>query len=330
MRRSEPGLCQWFHFEAYEDVERTLDALRALGVRRLRTGISWADYHRPGGRAWYDWQMAALGELEVLVSVWHTPPSRGEAPLCNAPPRRLADYAEFVWEVVDRYGDRFEALELWNEPNNRYKWDFARFDPDWSKFAQMVGMAAETARGMGKYTVLGGMMPADPHWLRLIEAHGGLRHVDAVAVHGFPGMWWPGERNWDWYDRWQGWPTRVARIEAAAGGRPVWVTEAGLATWSVEARAPARHGLQVAMLDEAMQAPAERVYWYSVIDLDPRRAAIEGFHVDENEYHLGLSTYGGERKPAWHAMKRWARGRAAAATAAAGVRAEAAEPISGG
>lgn len=38
-------------------------------------------------------------------------------------------------------------------------------------------------------------------------------------------------------------------------------------------------------------------------DLDPRREAIEGFHVDENEYHLGLETFAGERKPAWHRFR---------------------------
>lgn len=305
--RGVPGLCQWFHHEAFADVERAVQALRDLGVRRLRTGISWADFHRPGGQDWYDWQMAALDEFEVLLSVWHTPPSRAEVPACNAPPRRLEDYADFIWQVIDRYGARFEALELWNEPNNLYKWDFAAHDPDWRKFARMVGGAAATARRMGVYTVLGGMMPADPHWLRRIEAHGGLEHVDAVGVHGFPGMWWPGERNWDWYATWRGWADRVAAIEAVAGGRPVWVTEAGLATWCREAEAPGRHAEQVARLEEALDAPAARVYWYSAIDLDPARPAIEGFHVDEHEYHLGLETFDGVRKPAWHAMRRRAR-----------------------
>ena len=41
-----------------------------------------------------------------------------------------------------------------------------------------------------------------------VEAHfgyGTLAHVDIVGIHAFPGMWWPGERNWDWHDRWHGW-----------------------------------------------------------------------------------------------------------------------------
>ena len=39
------------------------------------------------------------------------------------------------------------------------------------------------------------------------------------------------------------------------------------------------------------------------VDLDPSREAIEGFHVDENEYHLGLVTHQGKRKPAFYALK---------------------------
>jgi hypothetical protein len=39
------------------------------------------------------------------------------------------------------------------------------------------------------------------------------------------------------------------------------------------------------------------------MDLDPQRDAIEGFHVDENEYHLGLATFDGRYKPAFERMK---------------------------
>jgi CDP-paratose 2-epimerase len=299
------GICQWFHYEAYEDVERAVALLRELDVRHLRTGISWADYHRPGGKAWYDWQMSALDAagLDVLLSVWHTPPSLGEAPRCAAPPRRLADYAEFIGQVIIEYGDTFGAIELWNEPNNLYKWDFASFDPDWRKFATMVDGAARAAHAFGKQTVLGGMMPVDPAWLALMERHGALEAIDVVAIHGFPRMWWDDAPSWDDADRWQGWPHKVASIAAGAGGRPVWVSETGFATWDREQGRPALHAQQVRMLEAAVHAPAERVYWYSLVDLHPDREAIEGFHVDEHEYHLGLVTFDGTKKPAYARLR---------------------------
>jgi CDP-paratose 2-epimerase len=298
------GVCQWFHYLAFEDVERTVDRLRDLGVRHLRTGISWADFHRERGREWYRWQMRALRDFDVLVSIWHTPPSIAEAPSCAAPPRRLEAFAEFVWEAIDLYGDDFADLELWNEPNNRYKWNFEEYDPHWAKLGRMIALGAATARSMGKRTVLGGMIPVDPSWLALMEGYGALDSIDVVAIHAFPHMWWPDAPCWDWPDYWSGWDAKVGAIAGCAGGRPVWITETGLATCEVHSGSPCRHDLQVEKLLDAAEAPAERVYWYCLTDLHPARDAIEGFHVDENEYHMGLVTWTGEPKPAYHTMKR--------------------------
>ena len=297
------GVNQWFHYEDHREVERTIRFMEELGTSHLRTGVSWADYHRPRGQAWYDWQMRELADagLDVLLSVWHTPPSLGEAAATNAPPRRLQDYADFIWTLIHEYGDAFNHLELWNEPNNWLKWNFKDLDPEWRKFARMIDMAAHTAHLYGRDTVLGGMIPVDADWLRLMRRHGALDDIDAVAIHGFPAMWWPDAPNWDWYAHWgeAGWQGKVDTIKSAAENRPIWVTETGLATCDVHTGECCRHDLQVEMLEQAASAPAERVYWYSVIDLDPARDAIEGFHADENEYHLGLVTFEGEKKPAF-------------------------------
>lgn len=314
------GVCQWFHYEAYDDLARAVDLLHELGVRHVRTGVSWADFHRPRGAEWYRHQMGALAEFDVLLSVWHTPPSRAEGGECASPPRRLADYADFIEQLAQELGDGFSRFELWNEPNNRYKWDFERYDPDWSKFGEMICRAGRAARRAGKPSVLGGMIPVDPHWLNLMESYGVLEHVDAVAIHAFPGMWWDDQPNWEWHSHWKGWQAKFAAITPHARGLPVWVTETGLATWDVELRRPARHSMQRERLEKAAAAPAERMYWYSLIDLDPRRDAIEGFHVDENEYHLGLVTFDGRKKPAWWTFRDLLGGRADAARPAAGRR----------
>src|SRR5918992_519483 len=138
--REKLGVCQWFHYEDYPSVELSLKTLADLRVKHLRTGIYWADVLRPGGKAGYDWQMKRLKEsgLEVLLSVWHTPPSIAEGSACNGQPKRLRDYADFIDLVITEYGDCFHHLELWNEPNNCLKWDFPTFDPQWRKFGEMI------------------------------------------------------------------------------------------------------------------------------------------------------------------------------------------------
>jgi CDP-paratose 2-epimerase len=296
------GVCQWFHYEDFQGVRDAAAAMRRLGLRHLRTGVSWADFHRPRGRAWYDWQMEQLAEFDVLLSVWHTPPSIAEGNRCAGPPRRLEEYGEFIGYLIELYGDQFSHLELWNEPNNRLKWDFRAFDPNWAKFGRMIRFAAGVAREQGKPTVLGGMIPVDHHWLELVESHGALEEVDIIAIHGFPEMWWPDRPNWEWHRNWRGWKEKIDYI-ARSTDKPIWITETGLATWDFSQRRPGRFDLQCLMLGEAARAPADRVYWYSLIDLDPAREAIEGFHVDENEYHLGVLTHDLKPKPAWQTMK---------------------------
>jgi CDP-paratose 2-epimerase len=312
--RDKIGLCQWFHFQDHRLLEATLDALPRLGVRHLRTGLSWADYHRRGGRDWYDHQMAALAaaDIEILLCVWHTPPSITLDPSlgsASVPPRDTKAFADFLDVVMDRWGDGFDCIELWNEPNNPYKWRRS-FDPDYRRFAEMVIQAGHWVRYRGKKAVLGGKCLLDQTFLHRMEELGVLDHVDVVAAHAFPGMWEPNASNWEHPSHWFGWPHRVDAVSRAARDLPVWITEAGTASRRKH-DGSLREDEQAERLLEALRAPTERLYWYSVFDLDPRRLAIEetqGGPREEPEYHMGLVRFNeayrvdGFRKEAWHAL----------------------------
>ncbi len=304
--RGRLGISQSFPVGAHAEVERVVDLLHALGVRHVRTEISWALHHRPEGQAWYewyDWLLGALSDFETLVCVTDTPVELAEGRCPTSPPVRLESFADFVGTLVDRHGDRFEAIELWCRPNNRSRWAYDRFDPAWRKFSIMVRAAARRARACGKRTVLGGMLPVDHEWLDLMHAYGGLDDIDVIGIQGFPEMWWPHAPNWDWYARWRGWPETLAYAAAVARGKPVWITESGLSTWDVACRSPGRHALQGQCLQALAAAPAERKYWCSMVDLDPQCCTIRGFHVGEHEYHLGAVTHAGEPKPAWETLR---------------------------
>lgn len=96
------GICQWFHFEDHR-LEEAVGWLRRMGVRKLRTGISWADWHRPDAQRWFDRQMAALEPFDTTVTLCFTPPSRGQREHHTSPPLELSEFAEFAAEVVERY-----------------------------------------------------------------------------------------------------------------------------------------------------------------------------------------------------------------------------------
>jgi beta-xylosidase len=98
----ELGICQWFHFEDHR-LETAVQWLRRLGVKYLRSGLSWADSFRPGAEAWFDRQMEALAEFETTITFCFTPEHLGVAPHHTSPPKDPAGYADFCRRMVRRY-----------------------------------------------------------------------------------------------------------------------------------------------------------------------------------------------------------------------------------
>ena len=86
----ELGICQWFHFEDHR-LDDAVRWLSDLGVRHLRTGLSWADSFRPDAQHWFDRQMRALEPFDVTVTFCFTPESAGVRPHHTSPPREPRD-----------------------------------------------------------------------------------------------------------------------------------------------------------------------------------------------------------------------------------------------
>ena len=98
----EYGICQWFHFEDHR-LDDAVVWLRRLGVKYLRTGLSWADSFRPGWEEWFDRQMEALAEFDVTATFCFTPAHRGIAPHYTSAPQAIEEYADFCARMIRRY-----------------------------------------------------------------------------------------------------------------------------------------------------------------------------------------------------------------------------------
>jgi beta-xylosidase len=98
----ELGVCQWFHFEDHR-LDDAVEWLKRLGVRHLRTGLSWADSFRPNALAWFDRQMKALEPFEVTLTYCFTPEHRGVLPHHTSPPRQPEEFGEFCAAMTRRY-----------------------------------------------------------------------------------------------------------------------------------------------------------------------------------------------------------------------------------
>jgi beta-xylosidase len=96
------GICQWFHFEDHR-LDHAVEWMKRLGIKYVRTGLSWADSHRPNALDWFDRQMNALAEFDVTVTFCFTPEHRGIAPHHTSAPLVPEEFAEFCAAMLRRY-----------------------------------------------------------------------------------------------------------------------------------------------------------------------------------------------------------------------------------
>src|SRR5258705_238008 len=71
-----------------------------------------------------------------------------------------------------------------------WRWNY-QLDPDWSAFARMVNLASDAVKTERPEIrrVLGGISPVGPDFVRNMQRHCVLSHIDVVALHGFPLDW---------------------------------------------------------------------------------------------------------------------------------------------
>ncbi|MBA1154764.1 beta-xylosidase [Microvirga mediterraneensis] len=183
-----------------------------------------------------------------------------------------------------------EAAMIWNEPNNKSHWD-PEIDPDWRLFSDMVIAAGQAikAENPNLPRVLGGISPIDPGFIRKLEGHGALDHLDVVAVHGFPLDW----NLWQIHE----WPAKIDEIRAVTN-KPIWVSEVGISTFGAEE-------VQVWGLNrtaELLIGKVPKIHWYSLYDL-PRAWEATTRHREAEgssyyrHFYMGLLREDGTPKP---------------------------------
>jgi CDP-paratose 2-epimerase len=311
----EVGFVAWFHFGDETAVRQTLEMVDELGVRRLRTGFSWADYERQDadGPAWFDWLLHdVLGErirsggVDVLFNFLYTPWSQarvkpdGERDTAS-PPRQLRAYGRFVGQMIERYGDLIGDVELLNEMDIFQEWD-RTFDWHWRRLARTLRHGAVAAHRHGRRVILGGTTRAEPVLLECVSGprwlgRDALRHVDVVGLHGFPGTWDTSVTHPDTWS-WRGWEVELSLIRETCRRRhrelPVWVTETGSSTYG---DAGGEGQLDTFRRSHAALASlgVERMYWYGFTDLADERPTInhvisgESREANPHSHHLGLA-----------------------------------------
>jgi hypothetical protein len=165
------------------NVTRTLEMASAMGAHFVRMQLPWDDVEihakgdfedrrNPGQprNAWekYDFifaEMKRLG-LEPIVRIDRAP--AWARPVANAserfqaglrengnstgPPDNYQDYADFVAAVASRYRGTVRFIQIWNEPNLAYEWNWVLPEPE--RFAELLKLAAGAARAANPDVVI--------------------------------------------------------------------------------------------------------------------------------------------------------------------------------
>jgi hypothetical protein len=185
-------------------IKRTLEMVREMGVPWIVEYFPWA-YREPFPGI-FDWghsdlvinharrQGVAVIARLGFVPEWARPDGSASSFL---PPERAADFGDYVRAFVDRYGDRIEAVIIWNEPNLALEWGFQPLDPE--GYTALLALAYQRVQESNhpEVSVLGGALAptlAPPgseqgmndliYLQRMLDAGAG-EVMDGLAVHAY-------------------------------------------------------------------------------------------------------------------------------------------------
>ncbi|HMQ31783.1 MAG TPA: hypothetical protein PKD53_13735 [Chloroflexaceae bacterium] len=303
-----------------DEIPAAVALMREAGVQWQREEIFWDRVQQePGGP--YDWDgdgsgfynydlaigaQAAAG-INMLGLLDYNPAwFKGKNP---RPEEWIADWGDFVYNAVARYGrerGQIKYWELWNEPNlaaSGYESGLYTV-ADFVRILE-VGRAAALAADPEAKIVMGGLSsiwsePPSPHhydyfdYLEQVGRLGGWAHVDVIAIHPYrpdapEGDAWRRDQSLTFGQEMR----RLDGILRAFGPKPVWLTELG---WSTNVGWPGvdpdtqAFFLVRAYLLAIAHPSVEKIFWYDFRNDTWPTAPYERpfYEPREVEFHYGL------------------------------------------
>jgi len=180
--------------------DNEVKAIKAAGGAFARFHITWFDIEPEKGK--FDWEAVDYfvnkcveAKVKPVLCFYGTPRWASNTPddtryvvhvwAYNAyAPRDLADWQNFVTKLVERYRDRVETYEVWNEPHMRNYSCYWHDTPE--NFVAMLQNAYQTIKKLepAADVWIGGIgMRYLPFYDRIIELGAG-KYFDKLALHG--------------------------------------------------------------------------------------------------------------------------------------------------
>lgn len=230
------------------DLQRALALIRDGGFKIVRQHFYWSDIEPRKNE--FDWTNADRivaraneNNLQIIAVIDTTPVwarHPGEADLLNAPPADMDDYARFVAAFAERYANRVQFVQVWDNPNVHPFWGRRNADP--IEYTQMLRATAIAVRAANaNIKIISAGLAANGELIR--------EHPDYSDVLFLRGMYQAGAKDYfDFlgakaYGMWTGPDDRrvdmsvinfsrviLLRDEMLAygdGNKPVWAVEFG-------------------------------------------------------------------------------------------------------
>jgi hypothetical protein len=261
------------------------DAAVDLGGVMIRRDFRWAQIEPRKGAfdfTQYDRLVDEAGQrgVRLLGSLGYGVPWANQAATDEFfPPTDPADFAAYAAKTVERYRGRVAAWELWNEPNNGFRFWKPSFSGDAVAYAALLSATYPAVHGAdpGARLLLGGtvftaqLIQGGIPWLeQAYAAQPDLaQRFDVAGVHTYAA--YPPQREPEIGELND--PPIEAKLQMHAwllakhGGasKPMWITELGWPVYGrVDESVQAHFTVRATIL--AALAGAEGIFWYTLRD----------------------------------------------------------------
>lgn len=242
-----------------QDSEREIDMLADTGANSVRIDISWSSLETTTKGRYSSWyvekadrifQRAHDRGLKIVAVLWSTPCWASSAPdtlrqgcegawwdrdVDRYAPRDMNDFGDAAQYVTKRWGSKFAALEIWNEPNLSDQYALRAADPAATSAALQKAAYPRIKAEAPDLPVLAGVLSgSDGEFLKKLYAHGIGGNFDGVSIHPYNEWRDPDDA---WKDEWKQWSFLkgvpwIHEIMTAHGDgdKGVWLTEFGFST----------------------------------------------------------------------------------------------------
>lgn len=210
-----------FGIQAGTLVDSLVARAAEIGVKWTRLGASWPGIESEKGI--YDWTetdkafdialkngitpFVTIGGGNRLYSRLTTYDNPAEAEIYGYKPEppvkdpvAMNAYLNFVRAVIDRYKDKIDYWEVWNEPNHRNYWGST---PDGKEYGLLLVQTAEIIKELdpGSKVIGGSMAGINPEFTNDFLSVGADKLIDIISYHNYGAV--PEERTYAAIDLWE-------------------------------------------------------------------------------------------------------------------------------